>query len=101
MLATSGARAVDPEDQIRVGEPGVYVVSRCSIVGRGKTEAEARVAFKRAVRDARRWWHNMARDCALLKRTDIVHVAPGQRPAFFVSGAHTSKATDREGALRL
>ncbi|HMF39050.1 MAG TPA: Hint domain-containing protein [Polyangia bacterium] len=101
MLATSGARAVDPEDQIRVGEPGVYVVSRCSIVGHGRTEAEARVAFRRAVRDAKRGWHNMARDCALLRLTDVVRVAPGQRPVFFIAGDRGSKATDRREAVRL
>lgn len=100
LLAATGSTAGEPEEQVRVGEPGVYVVSPCSIVGRGKTEAEARVAFKRAVRDAKRWWHNMARDCALLKRTDIVRVAPGQRPAFFVAGTLVSKGSDPQEALR-
>jgi hypothetical protein len=100
LFAASGAAAQAPEDQVRFGEPGVYVVSRCSIVGRGKTEAEARVAFKRAVRDARRWWHNMARDCAKLQLTDVVRVAPGQRPAFFVAGSSGAKAVDKNEAVR-
>jgi hypothetical protein len=84
----------------RVGEPGVYVVSSCGIVGRGATAAAARGTFKGAVREARRGWPNMSPRCASLKLTDVVRLAPGRKAAFFVAGSWEVKGGDRQEVTR-
>jgi hypothetical protein len=87
MVAGAGRSSAAAHLPKRVGEAGVYVVSSCGIVGRGATEAAARGAFKRAVHEARRGWPNMSPRCASLTLTDVVRLAPGQKPAFFVAGS--------------
>jgi hypothetical protein len=99
ILAPAGAIAAG-ERQQRVASPGVCVVSPCHIVGYGSNEKEARAAFKRAVREARRDWPSMGNRCALPRLTDLVRIAPGQRPAFFVAGSRLIKGTDPAEVVR-
>jgi hypothetical protein len=75
-------------------------VSSCGIVGYGGDEAEARRAFQRAARKARRGWATMPRRCALTSLTDVVHIAPGQAPAFFVTGSTLVKGPDPDDVVR-
>ena len=86
LLAPAVAGA-DAEDKPVVVNPGVYVVSSCGILGYGGDQAEARRAFQQAAQKARRGWRTMSRRCALTSLTDVVRIAPGQAPAFFVTGA--------------
>src|SRR5262245_62474399 len=102
LLVPAGAAAGEEREPPVVGKPGVYVVSTCGgVVGRGKNEAEARRAFERAVREAKRsTWTNMARHCGLTRLADAVRIAPGQRPAFFV-GTDLTRGSSREEVVRL
>ncbi len=104
LLAPAVAMAADDEDAdwhtVRVTGPGVYVLSSCGIVGSGKTEAEARRAFERSARYARRVFKGLGRRCTLMKLTDVVRIAPGQKAAFFTAGPRGVIGTDRQEVIR-
>src|SRR3954465_89560 len=99
-LLAPGVAGADAEDKPVIVNPGVYVVSSCGILGYGGNEAEARRAFQRAARKARRGWPTMPRRCALMSLTDVVQIAPGQRPAFFVTGSTLVKGRDPAEVVR-
>jgi hypothetical protein len=103
MLAATllGPRALgsDPPAPPRVLDPGVYVVSSCGILGHGATEAEARRAFQQGVRAARRGWRGMPKRCAIVQLADVVRIAPGQQPVFFIAGSTLVKGTAPPDAI--
>jgi len=99
-VAMAADDAVDDWHTLRVTGPGVYVLSSCGIIGGGKTEAEARRAFERSAREARRAWRGLSPRCTTMKLTDVARVAPAQKPAFFVAGSRLEKGTDPQEVVR-
>lgn len=104
LLAPAAASAADDEEddwnKLRVAGPGVYVLSSCGIIGGGKTEAEARRAFERSARSARRVFKGLSPRCTLTKLTDVVRIVPGQQPAFLIAGPRGVIGTDRQEIVR-
>ena len=99
-LLAPAVAVADAEDKPVVVNPGVYVVSSCGILGYGSNEAEARRGFQQAARKARRDWRTMPRRCALTSLTDVIRIAPGQAPAFFVTGSTLVKGRDPDETVR-
>src|SRR4030095_4534467 len=87
-------------NKLRVTVPGVYVLSSCGIIGGGKTEAEARRAFERSARSARRVLKGLSPRCTMMKLTDVVRIASDQKPAFLIAGSRMTKGTDRQEIVR-